>query len=109
MPTIRAWLGLMPDLVTVEPRSSVDAQGKPTFGAAVTYRARIQMRGVRLRDAQGREITGRGIVYLATTTQISRNARVTLPSGYDPQVPVILEVRPVNDDKGLHHCVLILG
>lgn len=106
---IADWADLMPATVTVAPRTGVDAAGNPTFGAAVSYKARVEMRSVRSRDVNGREIVGRGIVYLATTTAPNRNGKVTLPSGYDPQVPVLLEVRQVEDEFGVHHIELVIA
>ena len=100
---------MMPASVSISPRTDVDGAGKPTFGTAVSYKARIEMRNVRSRDAQGREIVGRGIVFLATTTIPGSNSKITLPAGYDPLVPVLLEVRPVPDEYGTHHVELIIG
>ena len=106
---IADWVDLMPSSVVVAPRTGVDAAGKPTFGAGVSYKARIEMRNVRSRDAQGREIVGRGIVFLATTTIPGSNSKITLPAGYDPLVPVLLEVRPVPDEFGTHHIEIVIG
>ena len=106
---IADFLDMMPASVSIAARTSIAADGKPTYGSDVVYRARVEMRSVRFRDQQGREITGRGIVYLATTTVPAATARLTLPSAYSPQVPVILEVRPVEDEVGLHHVEVVIG
>ena len=106
---ISDWADMMPATVQVAARTSIDGGGKPTYGTDVDYGARVEMRSIRFRDAQGREITGRGIVYLATTTVFATTARMTLPASYSPRVPVLLEVRPVEDEVGIHHVEAILG
>lgn len=105
---IGEYLGMMPNIVKLEPFSSLDAFGEPSFGAAQSFRARIELKGRLIRDNQGREVASRGRVFLATTAPPSTKDRLTLPAPYEPTNPLILDVRPVEDESGIHHVVLMI-
>lgn len=105
-----ALVELMTDTVTIEPWTGQTTTGTATYGAGVTYRARVQMMDEIKRALNGREQLGRGKVYVAMTTIPSTKDRLTLSAGYDPPQPAILDVQPENDDAGdINHVVLILG
>ena len=106
---VSEWLDLMADTVTVAPWSSQSASGVPTYGAAVSYTARVEMKNHLIVDAQGREVLARGRVFMATTTVPSVKDKVTLPSRYVPVSPPILAVSPASDNLGMHHVTLEIG
>ncbi len=106
---VSEYLGMMPATVTVEPFSSRDAYGAATYGLARSHRARIEMGNRLVTTASGEEKVARGRVFLATTAPPSASDRLTLPAPYEPSRPPILDVRPVEDERGIHHVVLLIG
>lgn len=112
-----AWDVALDDLlthtVTTEPQTAIDVDGKPTYGAAVSHKAKIVLRTRYVRAADGRQIAGRGTVYLKTPAAVpSAKDRLTMPAGFEPLVPPILDVRPHYDEDGasvVHHVELVIG
>ena len=109
MSGIGTFLGLMNKTVTVEPFALEDEYGVASYGSPNSYRARVEMKSSLVRDAQGHELVARGLVYLATAAIPGPKDRLTLPAGYEPRQPPILDVRPVEDEGGVHHVVLAIG
>ncbi len=107
--SISDYRSMMKNIVQIEPWKSRDSYGDATYGTTKTYQARIEMKATLIRDANGREIAARGKVYLATSTVPSTKDRLTLPTPYTPTNPLILDVRPVEDETGIHHVVLVIG
>lgn len=99
----------MPHTVTVEPYSGQSAYGESTYGTAVTYPARVEMKSRRLAGLGGVEIAARGRIFLGTTTVPSAKDRITLPASFVPTQPPILDASPVNDESGIHHVVVFIG
>ena len=106
---VSEYLGLMPATVTVEAWTGQDGYGEATYAAGRSHRARIEIGTRGLKETEIRELKARGRVFLATTAPPSVKDRLTLPSPYDPPQPPILDVRPVEDEGGIHHCVIIIG
>lgn len=79
---------VLPDSITVEPWTGQDAQGKPTFGAAVLIPHARVVRGKRMfRDATGQDVYAQAVVYAgADLIAIGPKDRVTLPDGTQPPV-----------------------
>ena len=100
---------MMAHTITVEPYSGQNNYGEATYGAAVTYKARVQMKSEWIRDVEGREVRARGRAYVSTTTVLGAKDRLTLPSQFTPTQPPILDVHPAYDEDTLHHVVLMLG
>lgn len=103
----RDFKGLMPSSVVVYAMSGLDKYGKR--GHALTgavYSARVQPVSRMTRDAEGREVAVVGDVYLYGAPTVTTDHKISLPDG---STPVILGVRVVNDDKGPHHTVLMVG
>jgi len=103
-------LDMMPDTVTYEPFSSFsDSAGDKSYGAAQTIRARIEQYAKLIRDRQGREVTSQTRIYLPPTDVAGAaftptvNDRFTLPSGYVPQQPQVIDVERGNDNQSLQH------
>ncbi len=93
--------------VTIEPFVSDDEYNAPTYSTAVPYKAKIerQERITRVGDMQ--TIRSRRLIYLYTIYEgITTKDRLTLPTGFEPLQPKILDVRIVHDHKGIHHIVL---
>lgn len=100
--------------VTIVPQSSTDVDNQPTYGTAVSHRAKIALRTRYIRTASGREIAGRGTVYVvaasgATLSVPGAKDRLTMPTGFEPLIPPVLDVRPHYDEEGLHHVELVIG
>ncbi len=100
--------GFMPNTIELEAWKSRDAYGEDTFGVAQSFRARIQMGNKIIRTATGNEAVSRGRIFVATIFAPSTKDRLTLPSPYTPAKPPILDVRPVQDESGIHHVVLFI-
>ena len=108
-----AWETALDDLlnhtVTISPHTGRDVEKKPTYGTAVSYPAKVVMKSRYFRNAKGIETVGRGTVYVKTTTVPGANDELTMPSGFEPLTPPIVDVLPHYDDEGLHHVELIIG
>ena len=96
--------------ITVEPVSGYTDRGQATFGAAVTYVCYIDpVKGeeiIRLSSGEERRATYR--IFVNSTSAISPEGRLTLPSGYDPQQPPILASALRSDNNGPHHVELTI-
>lgn len=99
-------LSLMPHTITIAPWSSQNAYGEPTYGAAVSYTARVQGKMQMVRDATGIERVSTVTVYVATTAAIGPKDRLVLPTGFSPASPPILAVARHSDENGDHHVVI---
>lgn len=87
----------MTQTVQVEPFVSRDAYGKATFGAAVSYRARVNFKTHFVRNNDAEQVVARGTAWLATSANITVNDRITLPDGSHP---LLLDVNGENDEAG---------
>jgi hypothetical protein len=99
-------LPLLAQTVTIAPWTGQDTYGEATYGAAVSYAARVEGKMQMIRDAVGAERVSAVTVYLATTASISPKDKLTLPSGWTPQTPALLAVQRHADESGDHHTVL---
>jgi hypothetical protein len=104
--TVADFLDFMPVTVSHAALASRDGYGKPTFGTATSYSARVLNRHVLVKDRQGREVIARTVVWLAGTPTIDPEDRVTLADG---TTPPILAVEKYPDEAGAHHVKLFLG
>ena len=104
-------LSLFNRKVTIEPRTSQSISGAPVYGAGVVYSARIMMKDVGVRTAQGTTIVGRGKVYLPlAATALSVMDRITLPSDIPGNVyPPILSVSVTDDEIGGCYTTIVIG
>jgi hypothetical protein len=104
----------MSSTVTVEAATGRDGYGKPTYGAATSYRAHVQGKRTLVRDALGQEVVSSQSVYLATGDPIQPTDRVTLSTADVGSTegfalsPPILAVERRFDGNGPHHTVLRL-
>lgn len=92
---------LLAQEVSIEPYAGRDAYGKPSYGAAVTYRARVSGRARRIVNAEGDDTVSMLQVHFGTVTAPPTvRDRVTLPSPYQPTNPPILSVGCSPDEDG---------
>lgn len=96
--------------ITIEPFSSQTIAGKPSYGAAVTYAARIIMKDVGVRTMEGTIIVGRGTVYLPGVYTVTVRDRLTMPGGIPgPVQPPILSVSVTDDEFSGSYTTLVIG
>jgi hypothetical protein len=89
---------LLPHDITWEERTGQDSYGKPTYAAAVAFKARVDYRRRNFVNAQGRIIETRGEVIVGGTPAIDPEDKVTIPGGEAPQ---IMDAFVVDDDAGV--------
>lgn len=99
-------LSMMPHQIGYEPYVSRDDWSNKTYGAIVLLRGRIENKRRRVLSANGKEIISETTLYLATTSGISIEGRITLPSGYLPATPDIIAIARQDDEYGAHHTVV---
>jgi hypothetical protein len=106
-------LELMTETVSIRTWIAQTPSGAPSYNpVAQTFPARIQLKSTMVRLKDGREVVARGLAYLAIASlaDVPSDAdELTLPAGYDPQVPPILAVQTEMDEGSLHHVVVVLG
>jgi hypothetical protein len=96
--------------VTIEPFALQTAAGKPTYGAAVTYAARVIMKDVGVRTVEGTTIIGKGTIYLPGVYVVTTRDRLTLPAGIlSPSQPPILSVSVSDDEMAGSYTTLVIG
>ena len=92
--------------VTVAPRTGVDGYGEPTYGAAVSYRARVTGRRRVVRNARGEEVLSAHTGYFAATPAGGAHDRITLSTGdvnsteTGAVTPEVIAVGKFPDDLG---------
>ena len=95
------------EIVTITPWISEDEFGKPVYGTPCQINAKIERQERAARDAQGITIRSRRLIYLfSIDTSFTTKDLLTLPVGYEPLEPKIIDVRIVSDTNGVHHIVL---
>lgn len=118
----REFLSMMPHTVTVTPFVALDRNNTPSYGDAVTFRARIVGKIISLRRADKEDSTPVFDVYLGgivtgTTitpvgnVKITTNDLLTLPAdvAWVDQTPIIFAVARATDEGGHHHIKLQCG
>lgn len=109
-PNVSEWLSMMSDTVTIKAYLSRSVSGVISYSpTAVSYRARIEMKNHLTVDRNGRTVTARGRVFMATTTVPGMEDLLTLPGTYQPTQPPIIAVNAQTDDTGIHHVTLEIG
>lgn len=101
------------DTVTVEPYVSMDAYGKVTWGAPVSYRTRCLGRSRVVFDIDGKErMSGVTIVFFGEyhltvfdryTLPLRFSAEPNNPSNLEARQPQCLAVDRETDENGAHH------
>lgn len=88
---------LLNQTVTVAPWISNDPKGRPVYGPAVSYRARVQSNPKIVFNPSGQNVHYAGIVYVEVSAVIDIKSQITLPDGSQP---IIADVRPAYDRDG---------
>jgi len=99
---------LLTQSVTIEPYSSSDGYGGATYGAAVTYKARVVGKQQLVKAISGQDKVSMFTVYLKSNAAIDSRSRITLPADYVPNTPPILAVGLYPDEDGIHHTQIYL-
>ena len=99
-------LDLMPHTVTVAPWTGQDKNTVPTYGAVVSYQARITGRVRMVRTTSGQDAVSTRTIYLGSAPALSPKDKLTLPAGEVPVSPPILAIARVADEDGPHHTVV---
>lgn len=104
---------LFPDDVTIEPLTSVDENGTPTYGTSYTVKARMIGRTKLVADSDGQEHVSSVQAVLAGNYGATAKDRFTLPlrfstNTYDPldvfaRQPRAIAVDNETDENGAHH------
>lgn len=105
---ISEFLDLMADTVVIQPflGMSTDGYAQPRYGAATTYRARIEQGPKRIIGFDGQEVVSAVKVIVGSTAAITVKDLLTLPDDFSPRSPAILRVESVRDGSAPHHAVL---
>lgn len=105
---------MMASTVTVEPQTGTDGYGKPTYGAASTYRAHLSRKRQLFRSGNGQEVASEQVLYLGTADDVQPTSRLTLSTGDVTSTesyaihPTIRGVERRFAESGPHHVVLFL-
>lgn len=75
---VRVFSRLMRQRVRIAPRTGYDSNGRPAFGADVTYQAAVVGEMRKTRNTQGEEVPSRQTVYLMSNAAITPEDRITL-------------------------------
>lgn len=92
--------------VTVEPRTSQDGYGAPTYGTAVTHRVRVSGKRHTVMNALGEQVVATHTVYFAGSPAIGAHDRITLSTGdvhsteTGAKQPPVIAVGSFPDDLG---------
>jgi hypothetical protein len=112
--SLRIWRGMMTQRVSLAARSGQDMYGKPTYGTAVTYQARLVGKRRQVINAAGQQVVSDQTVYLLGAPAVGAQDRVTLSTADVGSTaalaitPPILSVARYPDERGQHHTVLYL-
>lgn len=80
---------MLTETVTLQAYTGMDQYGKPSYGSAVPYPARVAYRVTTLTNAQGQERTSTTTVYLDGAVPITLKDRLVLPDGTAPSIQAI--------------------
>ena len=99
---------LLTETVSIQPYTGMDQYGKPSYGPAVTYPARVAYRVTTLTNAQGQERTSTTTVYLDGAVTITVKDRLMFADGTAPAIQDIYSpTDPTQPGTGPdHHEVL---
>lgn len=100
----REFLDCMTEAIEYQaPDGSFTARGQPGLGAAVSIQARIVEENTIIFDDEGLQRVAAVTIWLATTSVLDPEGKLTLPANFTPRCPPILEVARFPDEDGAHH------
>jgi hypothetical protein len=94
MPLDPSLLEFMPDEITIEPFESTTVTQAHVYGPAVTHAAQVVNEYERVIDRNGRDVKSIARAIVAERLHIDPRSRITLPTGWVPNQPAIIAVRP---------------
>ena len=101
--------------VSIAPFTGRDGFGAATYGAAVSYPARVVGKVRQVRDARGQEVVSSQTVYVMTDQAFTPLDKVTLSTGFVNSTeadrttpPIVATARYPGADGQPHHSVLFL-
>lgn len=100
---------MFPATVGHTPYSSQDSYGEAAYGSNTNYPAKIDGRQRVIRDVQGRLVNASYTVIFGQYVDVGVKDKITLPSGYTPQTPPILQVAKHTDMDGNHHTTVYMA
>ena len=102
------FLSLSTQTITVEPLSTHDGYGAPSYSTtASTFTAYIEPgTKVVVTDRGVEEVASATVFVFSSSGSIGPQDRVTLPDGRQPR---LLRVDTLNDDEGQHHIELSIA
>ena len=102
---------MMVDGVSVKSLSaySTDGYGRPVWGSATTYKARVVREQKLVRTFQGTEELSTITAWLKSTSTFGPLAEYTLPSSTSAGLLNLMAVDAYPDTDGVHHVKLSFG
>lgn len=95
-------LALMTQSVSFEPFVSRDAWGNPTYSGTLGFpNCRVKGGPDQVLSSAGQVVTSMVQVWVPTSSGITVNDRMTLPSDFTPQSPPIIRIDRVPDAGGM--------
>lgn len=104
--SISDWSDMFTDTITLAELTSRDSYGKPNYGSAASFDARVTFKDELTRDSKGREVLSKGHVWIEGTPTITPEYELTLS---DSTVPPILTTETYQDENGTHHVKVFFG
>jgi len=106
------FLDMMKDTVIIAPFTGIDTYNRPTFGAAVSYRARIAGKDIALRAPTSENNTPIFDIWVYSRgVLITIDDKLTLPNdpAWRDRTPVIFAVGAYTDEDSTHHAKIQCG
>ena len=105
--------GMYTESVTIEPWTGQDSAGEPSYGPAVTYKARVVDRRRLVRTIAGRETMSTTTAWLKGAPVVDARSRITLPDDYgiassNDRTPRILDVNRYPDMLGPVYTMILV-
>lgn len=88
---------LMTQTITVQPFLGRNSEGVPSYGAATTYKCRINYEDDNIIGGNGQLVAVRGQAWLDTIAPIATVDRVIFPDGTEP---LLVKVNQESDENG---------
>ena len=110
--SITAFASLMKQSVSIASTNAYNAVGDKTYNTAKSYKARIVYGQHQVVDANGRDVTAAGKIWVGYSStgglpSVTVNCKVTLP---DASTPPIINISRYPDETGSnHHEVIHFG
>lgn len=107
MPIDPRFLALMPSVLKVYKRASVDQYGRPTFSSTPDeYRCRVMDEDRLTRTVENTDAVVAGKVIIFGVADVTLDDKVELPDGSEP---VLIAVDQSTDEDGAHHTTISVG